>query len=124
MVANEVKELAKQTARATEEISGQIETIQGETKRSVNAIGTIAQVIEQIDGYASSIAASVEEQASAVCDIARNATEVSAGVGNVVDRISGVASAARDSQDVAMLTTMASKQVHDVASSLNARFCD
>ena len=63
VVANEVKELAKQTARATEEISGQIDNIQGETKRSVDAIGTIAQVIEQIDGFASSIAASVEEQA-------------------------------------------------------------
>ena len=122
VVANEVKELAKQTARATEEISGQIDTIQGETKRSVDAIGTIAQVIEQIDGYASSIAASVEEQASAVRDIARNATEVSSGVGNVVDSISGVANAARDSQDVATLTTMASKQVNEVASNLNAMF--
>lgn len=120
VVANEVKELAKQTARATEEISGQVETIQSDTRRSVDAIGTIAQVIEQIDGYASSIAVAVEEQAAAVRDIARNASEVSSGVGNVVESMSGVASAAKASQDSAEQTLIASEKVHEVATSLDA----
>jgi len=115
VVANEVKELAKETARATEEISKQIETIQGDTTKSVEAIVTIVKVIEMIDGFASSIAASVEEQAAAVRDIARNASEVSASVGNVVDNIGGVAEAARDAERNAALTQKASAGVTDLA---------
>lgn len=122
VVANEVKELAKQTARATEEISGQVESIQTDTRKSVDAIGTIAQVIEQIDGFASSIATSVEEQAAAVREIARNASEVSSGVGNVVESITGVATAARDSQGQADLTLVSSQQVQNVAATLQAMF--
>jgi methyl-accepting chemotaxis protein len=118
VVANEVKELAKQTARATEEITSQVDSIQGDTKRSVESIGTIAKVIEQIDGYASSIALSVDQQAAAVRDIARNASEVSAGVGNVVDSISGVANAAHESQQNADLALLASQKVQEVSSSL------
>lgn len=120
VVANEVKELAKQTARATEEISAQVETIQSDTRSSVDAIGTIAQVIEQIDGFASSIAVSVEEQAAAVRDIARNASEVSSGVGNVVDSIGGVATAARDAQGHADLALISAQKIHAVSAALNA----
>ena len=122
VVANEVKELAKQTAKATEEITGQIDTIQNETRRSVDAIGTIAQVIEQIDGFASSIAVSVEEQAAAVRDIARNANEVSIGVGSVVDSITGVAATARESQGQADLALISSQKINDVASQMQSMF--
>lgn len=122
VVANEVKELAKQTARATEEITKQIETIQSDTSKSVGVIGSIVQVIEEIDGYASSIAASVEEQAAAVRDVARNANEVSTGVGEVVENISGLAAAAKEAEKNAALTQGATMSVNDVAAGLDALF--
>ncbi len=104
VVANEVKELAKETARATEEIAQQIETIQRDTAKSVTAIAEVAKVIEQIDAYATSIAASVEEQAATVREIARNANEVSVGVTSVVENIDGVAQSAREGEQHAAMT--------------------
>jgi hemoglobin-like flavoprotein len=118
VVANEVKELAKETARATEEIAQQIDTIQADTGRSVSAIGEVVKIIELIDGYASSIAASVEEQAATVRDIARNANEVSAGVASVVDNIAGVADAARDAEKNAAETQHAAGDVQDICTQL------
>jgi hemoglobin-like flavoprotein len=118
VVANEVKELAKETARATEEIAQQIETIQADTGRSVTAIGEVVKIIELIDGYASSIAASVEEQAATVRDIARNASEVSAGVASVVDNIAGVADAARDAERNAAETQHAAGEVQEICGQL------
>lgn len=101
VVANEVKELAKETARATEDITKRIEHIQADTTKSVEAIAEIAEVIELIDGYASSIAASVEEQAATTRDIARNAAEATSFVANVGESIQGAAGAAKDSENVA-----------------------
>jgi methyl-accepting chemotaxis protein len=118
VVANEVKELAKETARATEEISGQIESIQRDTQRSVKAIAEIVAVIDRIDGYASSIAASVEEQSATVKDIARNASEVSRGVANVVQNITGVADASREAERNAGLTQTASHSITALAAEL------
>ncbi|MEN9797842.1 MAG: hypothetical protein RL653_1538 [Pseudomonadota bacterium] len=122
VVANEVKELAKETARATEEIGKQVETIQADTTKSVDSIGVIVKVIDQIDGFASSIAASVEEQAATVRDIARNAQEVSSAVTSVVDNISGVSSAAKEAAKTASLTQQAASTVDGLANSLEAVF--
>jgi hemoglobin-like flavoprotein len=115
VVANEVKELAKETARATEEISQQIEAMLGDTARSVDGIGNIVKVMEKIDGFASSIAASVEEQAATVKDIARNAGEVSIGVGNVVENISGVAAAAKEAEKNSSLTQISARGLQELA---------
>jgi methyl-accepting chemotaxis protein len=115
VVANEVKELAKETARATEEISQQIEAMLGDTARSVEGIGNIVKVMEKIDGFASSIAASVEEQAATVKDIARNAGEVSIGVGNVVENISGVAAAAKEAEKNSSLTQISARGLQELA---------
>ena len=120
VVANEVKELAKETARATEEIAQQIDAIQDATHRSVAAIGTISNVIEQIDGYATSIAASVEEQAATVRDIARNANDVSHGVAEVVENIDGVAEAARLAEQNAALTQSSATGISDLAETLTS----
>ena len=120
VVANEVKELAKETARATEEIGKQVETIQADTGKSVESIGVIVKVIEQIDGFASSIAASVEEQAATVRDIARNAGEVSNAVGSVVENITGVSSAAKEAAKTASLTQEAASTVDGLASGLES----
>lgn len=70
--------------------------MQGDTQRSVSAIGEIVRVIEQIDGFASSIAASIEEQAATVREIARNASQVSNEIIHVVENVAGVATAAAD----------------------------
>lgn len=120
VVANEVKELAKETARATEEISQQIDTIQSDTTKSVDAIAQISKIIGQIDSFASSIAASVEEQSATVREVARNASEVSAGVGSVVENIGEVAEAAREGEKNAALAKLSATSIQALAYELEA----
>ena len=79
VVANEVKELAKQTATATEDISGKIEAIQTDTKAAVAAIDQIGKIINQINDIQNTIASAVEEQTATTNEIARNATEAAQG---------------------------------------------
>ena len=94
VVAAEVKELASQTARATEEISAQIGRIQGSTGQAVSAIGSITARIQEISGIATSIAAAVEEQGAATQEIVRNVAQAAAGTSEVTTNIAGVAGAA------------------------------
>ena len=96
VVANEVKELAKQTAKATEEISRKIEAIQGDTKASVGAIGEITTVINQINDISNAIASAVEEQTVTTNEINRSMAEAARGVGDITTNITGVAVAAKD----------------------------
>ena len=114
VVAAEVKELANQTARATDEISGQIGQVQGITERAVAAIGGIAGRIRELDGLAGSIAAAVEEQGAATQEIVRNVSEASAGTGAVTGNVAGVAEAAET-------TGAAASQVLASASELSQR---
>ena len=79
VVANEVKELAKQTAKATEDISRKIEAIQGDTKGAVAAIGQISEVISQINDISNTIATAVEEQTATTNEMARNVSEAARG---------------------------------------------
>lgn len=108
VVANEVKELAKETARATEDISGKIEAIQLDTRRSVEAIGGILLIINQIAEYQDTIASAVEEQAAttsemarSVNDASRGTTEITANMQSVADAANSTASGASDSQRAA-----------------------
>lgn len=94
VVANEVKELAKQTAKATEDITRKIETIQSDSKNAVNAISEISKAIEKINGYAGNIAASVEEQAATTNEVTRIVTESAEGVRQINENISQVSEAA------------------------------
>lgn len=94
VVATEVKALASQTAKATDEIGAQIGQIQGVTAQAVTAIGSITTRIREINAVASSIAASVEEQGAATQEIVRNVAQASAGTSEVTGNIAGVASAA------------------------------
>ena len=96
VVAAEVKELANQTARATEEIGRQIGQIQGSTDQAVSAISGIGTRIREIAGVASSIAASVEEQGAATQEIVRNVAQASAGTAEVTSNITGVAGAVEE----------------------------
>ncbi|PXW65282.1 methyl-accepting chemotaxis protein [Methylobacterium sp. B4] len=96
VVATEVKELASQTARATEEISGQIGEIQGVTDQAVAAIGAITSRIREINNVAAGIAAAVEQQGAATQEIVRNVSQASSGTSEVTRNISGVAQASEE----------------------------
>ncbi len=96
VVAAEVKELAGQTARATEEITSQIAAIQASTGQAAGAIGQITARIEQISEVATSIAAAVEEQGAATQEIVRNVARAATGTGEVTGNIAGVAGAAEE----------------------------
>jgi methyl-accepting chemotaxis protein len=94
VVAAEVKNLATQTARATEEITAQVSGIQGATGSSVQAIQTIASTITCVNQIASAIAAAVEEQGAATREIARNVQQASMGTTQVSSHIASVSQAA------------------------------
>jgi methyl-accepting chemotaxis protein len=96
VVASEVKNLANQTARATEEISAQIGGIQGATEDAVTAIGSIGGIINQINEITSAIAAAVEEQGAATQEIARNVEQAAQGTTEVSSNITQVTQAASD----------------------------
>jgi methyl-accepting chemotaxis protein len=96
VVASEVKNLANQTAKATDEIGAQINAIQGATKEAVAAIQGIVSTITQISSIATSIAAAVEEQGAATGEIARNVQQTAVAAQDVSNNISGVTMAAND----------------------------
>jgi methyl-accepting chemotaxis protein len=96
VVANEVKELARQTAKATEEISEKIGAIQSSTGIAVTAIGSIGERIGKINEIATTIAGAVEEQTAATNEISRNVAEAAKGTSEVTSNISGVSSAAEE----------------------------
>ena len=94
VVAAEVKNLATQTSKATEEIGAQITSVQGATQNAVNAIASIGKTIGEIDQIATTIAAAVEQQGAATQEIARNVEEAAKGTQEVSSNIGGVTHAA------------------------------
>jgi methyl-accepting chemotaxis protein len=96
VVAAEVKQLAGQTARATDDIAAQIGRIENATGEAVSAIGTITGRIREINGVATLIAAAVEQQDSATREIVRNIVQATAGAKEVTGNIAGVADAAEE----------------------------
>jgi methyl-accepting chemotaxis protein len=120
VVANEVKELAKQTAKATEEISQKIEAIQGGTKGAVTAIEEISAIINQINDISNSIASAVEEQTATTNEIGRSVNEAALGVNDIAKNIGGVATAARNTTQGANDTKAASLELSEMATRLRA----
>jgi methyl-accepting chemotaxis protein len=96
VVANEVKELAKQTAKATEEIKQKISAIRTNTGGAVTAIGGIKGVIDRISHISTEIATAVEEQSATTSEMSRNVTEAARGASTISDNIRGVADAAQN----------------------------
>ncbi|RLV47088.1 methyl-accepting chemotaxis protein, partial [Nocardioides mangrovicus] len=94
VVANEVKELAQETARATEDIARRVEAIQGDTTGAVEAMGQISAIITSINDYQLTIASAVEEQTATTNEMSRNVAEASSGSGDIANNIDGVADAA------------------------------
>ena len=95
VVANEVKELAKQTAKATEEIGQKIKVIQENTTGAVESIGSIRDVIDRVSHISSVIATAVEEQSATTNEMSRNVAEAAKGAGEISGNIAGVAEAAQ-----------------------------
>lgn len=118
VVASEVKTLANQTARATEEISGQISAIQQETQHAVDAITEITGTVGKINEITASISVSVEEQGAATNEIARNVQEASRGTQGVSHNIAGVSEAAGVTSTAADLVFNASKDLEQKSADL------
>ena len=125
VVANEVKELAKETAKATEEIGRKIEAIQFDTKSAVQAISEIGSIINQINDISNAIASAVEEQTATTNEMGRNISDAARGANEIANNISGVAEAAQNTTSGANDTQTAAKALSEMASqlqSLVARF--
>ena len=111
MVASEVKNLATQTAKATEEIAGQVKAIQDSTATAAQAIETISVTINRVSEISTTIASAIEEQGAATQEISRNVQEASAGTAEVASNISGVTVASQQ-------TSVSSTQVLSAAAEL------
>ncbi|WP_374650517.1 methyl-accepting chemotaxis protein [Dongia sp.] len=111
VVASEVKNLATQTARATDEISGQIRSIQDASTSSAKAIDGITHTISQVNEISTAIASAVEEQGTATQEISRNVQEASAGTAEVSSSIAAVTQASEQ-------TSTGSSEVLNAASEL------
>jgi len=118
VVASEVKELASQTAKATEEIAGQVTAIQSATGDCVTAIGGISDTIREISGIATTIAAAVEQQDSATREIARSVQQAAAGTSEVSHNVAGASQAAHQSRALADNVLAASGELGQHATAL------
>lgn len=118
VVANEVKELAKQTSNATEEISRKIEAIQTDAKAAVAAISSISGVISRVNEISMSIATAVEEQSATTNEMARNVSEAARGSGEVAHNFGGVAQAAQDTSSSAGQSLTAAHQLAKLSQDL------
>jgi methyl-accepting chemotaxis protein len=112
VVANEVKELAKETAKATEEIGQKITAIQADTRLAVEAIREITDIVARINDLSTAIATAVEEQTATTAEISRNVSEAARGSGEIAQNITAVAQAAQD-------TTVGAARTRDSAADLN-----
>jgi methyl-accepting chemotaxis protein len=112
VVASEVKQLATQTARATDEIAGQVDSMQSITRAAVEAISSVRGKMGRIDEISGAIAAAVEEQSAATREISNNAQQAATGTDEVNRNITGVSNAANDASG-------ASGQVLSAASRLS-----
>lgn len=115
VVANEVKELAKQTAKATEDIGRKIEAIQGDAGSAVDAIAQIGKIINQINDLQNTIASAVEEQTVTTGEIGRNIGEAAKGSSEIARNVTGVATAARNTTEGADNTKGSADELSRIA---------
>jgi methyl-accepting chemotaxis protein len=120
VVANEVKELAKQTAKATEDIGRKITAIQGDTKEAATAIGAVSGVINEINNISATIAAAVEEQSATTNEMTRNASEAATGAGNIAVNIGEVTKAADGTLLRAQESQKAAQELASIAAHLSS----
>jgi methyl-accepting chemotaxis protein len=119
VVANEVKELAKETASATDDIGQRIVAIQGDARAAVVAITEISEVIARISDIQNTIASAVEEQTATTNEITRHVTEAATGANEIAASITGVAQAAHDTSSGAASTQVSARDLAELADELN-----
>jgi len=118
VVANEVKELAKETAKATEDISQKIEAIQNDTGLSVEAISEISQIIGQISEFQNTIASAVEEQAATTSEISDSVNDASRGSTEITSNMQAVGEAAESTASGAADSNQAASELSRMAAEL------
>jgi methyl-accepting chemotaxis protein len=120
VVANEVKELAKETAKATEDIAAKVEAIQLNSRDAAGAIGDIAEFIRKISDYQNSIASSVEEQAATTQEISRNIHEAAQNTAEATESVASLTAAARDNATAAEGLQQSAQLLNGTAQALQA----
>ncbi len=120
VVANEVKELAQETAKATEDIARRVQAIQGDTTAAVAAIGEISQIVAQISDRQTTIASAVEEQTATTAEMSRSVAEAAQGSGQIADNITGVSAAADSTTQALTQTRTAVEELSRMAADLRA----
>jgi methyl-accepting chemotaxis protein len=120
VVANEVKELAKETAKATEDIGHKIEAIQIDTRGAVDSIGQIGKVIAQINDISNTIASAVEEQTATANEMSRNVGEAAKGTAEIAQNITAVAEAAQNTTQGATNSQQAAAELSRMAIELQS----
>jgi methyl-accepting chemotaxis protein len=120
VVASEVKDLAQETARATEDISRRVAAIQADTGGAVEVITRIGEVIGKINEYQTTIASAVEEQSATTSEMSRSIAEVASGADRIAASIADVARASSASSDGVNQTNRTSTEVARTAEQLRA----
>jgi methyl-accepting chemotaxis protein len=125
VVASEVKDLAQETARATEDISRRVEAIQADTAGAVAAIGEISAIVARINDYQVTISSAVEEQTATTGEMTRSVAEAANGASAIAGNIDGVATAARNTTEALTEATDTAAELATLAGDLQtvvARF--
>jgi methyl-accepting chemotaxis protein len=120
VVASEVKDLAQETARATEDISRRVEAIQADTGGAVTAIEEITRVIARISDFQTTIASAVEEQTATTAEMNRSVSEAATGTSEIADNITNVAEAARLTSEGVTQTQQATTDLARMSADLTA----
>jgi methyl-accepting chemotaxis protein len=118
VVASEVKDLAQETAKATEDIVGRVGTIQSDTTSAVTAIGSISGIIERINSIQLTIASAVEEQSATTDEMSRTLSRAAGGAGGIAATISSVSEATRRTTDTAADTRAAADDLAGMSARL------
>lgn len=120
VVASEVKELARETATATEDISAKIEAIQSDTDGAVDAISSISEIIQRINDIQAVIATAVEEQSVTSSEMSKSITTAAEGGASISSNIDGVAMAARNTAEGAATSQTAAARLSEMAAEMQA----
>jgi methyl-accepting chemotaxis protein len=118
VVANEVKELAQETAKATEDIARRVLAIQGDTTAAVTAIEEISSIVAQISDRQTTIASAVEEQTATTSEMSRSVQEAANGTGEIATNITGVSTAAESTTQALTQTRTAVDELSRMAADL------
>jgi methyl-accepting chemotaxis protein len=120
VVAGEVKDLAQETARATEDIAQRVEAIQTDTEAAVQAIAHISRIIEDVNMFQTTIASAVEEQTATTSDLSRNVSEAADGAATIARTVDAAAAAARTASDGAGRARTTSSDLAALSAELRA----